>query len=361
MPRAGLYRRGMPNAWQRRPMDGIIRACPCFCLRMWKYSRAEIQSTFRFWFPVMRFSTICKASFFLLLLATGWTGSALFLPAMPCRAEAPPLERVGRITFRGIDESSAIEKSRQYPDTYWTINDSGGGPRIFAIKATGETIKPEGLKMYRGIQVEGATNIDWEALALDDRGNMYIGDFGNNSSLRRNLAIYLLREPDPRLHTRVAVRRKIPFSYPEQRRFPEPGRNFDAEALFWAYGHLYLLTKHWTDRHSVLYRFDTLLAGTDNRVSLLATLNFGGPVTAADISDDGSLLAVLTYRHIWLIEVTEREGGLLLGRKYRLPVRAGQCEGVCFSGDRLLITNEQREIFAVQLATLRQHPFFGSL
>ncbi len=232
----------------------------------------------------------------------------MFVPTSPCRAEVPALERVGRIAFHGIDESSAIEKSRQYPDTYWTINDSGGGPRIFAINASGETIKPEGLKRYRGIQVKGATNIDWEALALDDRGNLYIADFGNNSSLRRNLAIYLLSEPDPRLRTRVAVRRKIPFSYPEQRRFPEPSRNFDAEALFWAGGHLYLLTKHWTDSQSALYRFDSLLAGTDNKVSLLATLNFGGMVTAADISDDGSLLAVLTYRHIWLVEVSGSGG-----------------------------------------------------
>jgi hypothetical protein len=309
----------------------------------------------------MRCSPLCKTPLFQLLLAAGWAVLALFVPAGPCDAETLTLERVGRIAFRGIDESSAIEKSRQYPDTYWTINDSGGGPRIFAINASGETIKPEGLKRYRGIQVKGATNIDWEALALDDRGNLYIADFGNNSSLRRNLAIYLLSEPDPKLHTRVAVRRKIPFSYPEQHRFPEPGRNFDAEALFWAGGHLYFLTKNWTDSQAALYRFDSLFVGTDNKVSHLATLNFGGMVTAADVSDDGSLLAVLTYHHVWLIELKGIEGRLLLGRKYRLPILAGLCEGICFSGDRLLITNEQRDIFAVPLATLRQHPFFGSL
>ncbi len=300
---------------------------------------------------------ICKKLLFLLLALTGCTVSGILSPTGSTGADIPTLEKVGRIAFHGIDESSAIEKSRQYPDTYWTINDSGGGPRIFAINATGEPIKPDGLKMYRGIQVEGATNIDWEALALDDRGNLYIADFGNNNSRRRNLAIYLLREPDPKVHTRVAVRRKIPFSYPEQHRFPEPSRKFDAEALFWAGGHLYFLTKHWSDSQTALYRFNTLHAGTDNKVSLLATLNFGGMVTAADISDDGNLLAVLTYRHIWLVEVTGREGGLHFGRKFRLPIRTGQCEGICFSGDRLLITNEQRDIFAVPLATLRQHPF----
>ena len=304
---------------------------------------------------------ICKILLLLVLTLTGCTVSGIFIPTGSIGADLPALERVGRIAFHGIDESSAIEKSHQYPDTYWTINDSGGGPRIFAINASGETIKPEGLKMYRGIQVQGATNIDWEALAVDDRGNLYIADIGNNSSLRRNLAIYLVSEPDPRLRTRVAVRRKIPFSYPEQRRFPEPDRNFDAEALFWTGGHLYLMTKHWSDSKSALYRFDTLLAGTDNKVSLLATLNFGGMVTAADISDDGSLLAVLTYRHIWLVEVAGREGSLFFGRKYRLPIRAGQCESICFSGDRLLITNEQRDIYAVPLATLRQYPFFGLL
>ena len=48
--------------------------------------------------------------------------------------------------------------------------------------------------------VEGAANFDWESLAIDGEGRLYIGDVGNNifpGGLRRRV-IYRVPEPDPR-------------------------------------------------------------------------------------------------------------------------------------------------------------------
>ena len=121
-----------------------------------------------------------------------------------------------------------------------------------------------------------------------------------------------------------------------------------------------LLTKHRSDTRSNLYRFDSVDPHRDNPLTLIDSFAAGGMVTAADASDDGSLLAILTYHHIWLIELPSAGGddnNLLQGRKYRLPIQAGQCEGICFNGDQLLISNEQREIFSVSLQEIKAFPF----
>ncbi|MCT7656237.1 hypothetical protein MBH78_19670 [Oceanimonas sp. NS1] len=48
----------------------------------------------------------------------------------------------------------------------------------------------------------------------------------------------------------------LPVSYREQRNFQPPRHqhNFDAEALAWVNGELWLFTKRWLDQQSSLYR-----------------------------------------------------------------------------------------------------------
>ena len=303
----------------------------------------------------MRFLALRKILLLSLFLLPGCTLSSLYMPPRLYSADARVLETVGHMGFHGIDESSAMEKSSRFPDTYWTLNDSGGGPRIFAIRANGEIIKPDGLKEYRGIQIDNATNIDWEDLASDGQGHLYIADFGNNDSLRRNLAIYKIAEPDPKVTVQIPAIARIPFSYPDQLDYPPGKKDFDAEALFWLRGHLYLLTKHRSDTLTRLYRFDALIAGKETPLSLIDSFDIGGMVTAADASDDGRLLAILTYHDIWLIELPQRGNSLLQGKKYRLPIRLGQCEGICFAGDRLLLSNEEGDIFSVTLREIQEN------
>ena len=295
-----------------------------------------------------------------LLLLSGCTISSFYMPPGLYSADARVLETAGRMGFHGIDESSAMEKSGKFADTFWTLNDSGGGPRIFAIRSTGEIIKPDWVQNYRGIQVDKAVNIDWEDMATDGQGNIYIADFGNNDSLRRNLGIYILAEPDPKSTVKTAVAAKIPFRYPDQLAFPPAKRDFDAEALFWARDHLYVLTKHRSDTLSKLYRFDTLDPAGDNIPALVDSFDAGGMVTAADASDDGSLLAILTYHDIWLIELPATGSALLQGRRYRLPIRLRQCEGICFADDRLLISNERGVIYSVSLQEIQRHRVQGN-
>ncbi|NOZ08106.1 MAG: hypothetical protein GXO91_04400 [FCB group bacterium] len=291
-----------------------------------------------------------------LLLILACTNEKLFLPPNPYDDDAAVLRARARISVEDISESSAIEKSNQYDDVYWTLNDSGDEARIFAIDGDGNAVKPRWAEDYHGIILGNAVNVDWEDLAVDNTGTMYIAAFGNNGNVRRDLAVYVLPEPDPRGTITTRIQSTLNFRYPDQDGFPPKKKNFDAEALFSLRGKLYLLTKHRSDTFTKLYRFDETSPLQLNTLTLVDRYDVGGMVTAADAADDGSMVAILTYNSIWVVETPPDSDLLFSGQKFRYPIMAKQCEGICFDGENLRLTNEQRDIFIVPLSKVKKHP-----
>jgi hypothetical protein len=260
------------------------------------------------------------------------------------------LQRVGFIDFGPIDESSGLAASRRWPGIYWTHNDSGDCARIFAVTAQGQVVGPEWRQegTYAGVQVPNALNHDWEDIACSPDGTLYIADTGNNANSRRDLGVYILPEPDPRVQAKARSTGFIPFVFPDQKAFPPEERNFDCEALFYADGTLWVLSKHRSDTRTKLYRFPALTPGVSQTLELIDSFEIGGMVTGADCSDDGRKLAVLTYNALWLFESAE-PGRWFEGRVSWLPFWNGKiCEGVCFQKGGLLISNENRELFRVE-------------
>ncbi|MBN8706661.1 MAG: hypothetical protein J0L62_12365 [Bacteroidetes bacterium] len=265
-----------------------------------------------------------------------------------------PLVEYSRVTAKMLDESSGIIKSRQHDNTYWIHNDSGDEARIFAINKNGELLFPEGSDNYRGLYITGATNVDWEDIANDDQGNLYISDMGNNANKRKDMAIYIVKEPDPLTVTSVPAVSRIPVYYPDQTEFPPKKDNFDTEAMFWTGGKIYVMTKHRADTYTRLYRLDSLKTDKPNGLTYLGTFDTGEKVTAADVSPDGKSIAVLTYKNVWLFTQTKTSKYWLDGEAKMLPIAAIQDEGICFDGaDVLVITNEQRSIYRVPVKDLR--------
>ncbi len=281
-------------------------------------------------------------------------GSELILPEVAQQE----LQVVGKLSFKPIRESSGLVRSRKWPGVYWTHNDSGDKARIFPIRIDGSIVKPDnpGDDEYTGIHIHGAQNIDWEDIALDNDGNLYIGDFGNNRNARRDLGIYVLKEPNPFETMNTQVLGWLPFEYPDQDQYPplREKRNYDAEALFAVNGQLYVLTKHRGNRKTNLYRFVTITPGQVNRLVLLGEFDIDGKVTAADVSPDGAKLVVLTYNALWMFEKTTTVSDSWLdGKVWWLPFKnGGQSEGVCFSDDAILISNENRDLFRVATSDL---------
>lgn len=115
-------------------------------------------------------------------------------------------------------------------------NDGGNDPEIFVLNLDGS--------IRHKINVTNADNIDWEDITSDQKGNLYIGDFGNNNNTRKNLRILKVSLKKV-LNNQDVEAKLIEFSYPEQTEFPPKltEKYFDCEAMGFYNDSLYLFTK----------------------------------------------------------------------------------------------------------------------
>ncbi|MBD5782136.1 hypothetical protein IEN85_21740 [Pelagicoccus sp. NFK12] len=268
------------------------------------------------------------------------------------------LQPYAKIEPPAINESSGLVKSRQFENVYWTHNDSGDSARIFAITRDGKPIQTEWAKQnsqpYEGIPIADAVNIDWEDISTDSHGNLIIAACGNNDNGRRDLALYIVPEPDPRTAWKTRTRQRIDFHYPDQKEFPHPDRrDFDCESLFSANGTHYLVSKNRSTPETKLYRLDSRAPFKSNPLTLVSSFNLRGQATAADASPDGTKLAVLTYTSLWVFEKPTESDDYFSGKASYKTFFAKQCEAVCWDdAETLIITNEQRDLFEVKLSEL---------
>lgn len=115
-------------------------------------------------------------------------------------------------------------------------NDGGNDPEIFVLNLDGS--------IRHRVSVSNAENEDWEDIALDQKGHLYIGDFGNNNNTRKDLRV--LKVSLKKVLDNQDVEAKfIEFSYPEQKEFPPKltEKYFDCESMSFYNDSLYLFTK----------------------------------------------------------------------------------------------------------------------
>lgn len=309
-------------------------------------------------------------------IVAGLAVAAFYVPTLStAQQEALELKPHAIVRHKPIDETSGIARSNTYEGVYWVHNDSGDRARIFPIRLDGSVVFPPFISrrdssnrpedpsaVYEGIQIEGAVNIDWEDIAIAG-DTLYIADTGNNSNARRDLAVYVVKEPNPEATLQAHTLKRIPIAYPDQKAFPGDVWHFDCEALFVFKGKLYFITKHRAphqlaipETSATLYRLDTM--HTD-RVNFLTKVDshpdLGGWVTSASLSPDGRTLAVLCQapqQSIWLFERPARGDRFFSqGKARRIPIRNGkQCEAIEWvDATRLVIANEQRELFILSI------------
>jgi hypothetical protein len=302
----------------------------------------------------------------------------LFLARAPAAAvgAAPGIEVIGRMEHAPLVEVSGIARSERYPGTYWVHNDSGDEARIFAVDARGRVLFPPsaaeryhgetrvaGRAPWPGVSIANASNVDWEDIDLSD-GRLFIADVGNNDNARRDLGIYVVDEPDPRTASRADAAKFLPVRYPEQQSFPPQDTWFyDCEAAFVDDGKVYLLTRHRRAGEQLgfvdgtrLYRLDTAFTDRQNVLTLVGSREDLLAVSAADLSPDGRMLAVLSYAALWVFERPAQGDRWLSGPARRLALPIGQtkqAEAVCWDdATTLRVANEQRKLFRIPLSAL---------
>jgi len=267
------------------------------------------------------------------------------------------LEKVGVLGPGAERENSGIVKSRYYEGLYWTQNDSGDEPRVYPVRQDGSLWPSARYEDDPGVYIAGAINVDWEDIAVDDKGHLIVCDVGNNRNDRRDMVLYYLDEPAP-LAGRTTFKKKIFVRYPDQAQYPAARHdfNYDCEGVFHAFGKVYLVSKNRSDTYAKLYRLDSYEEGKTNMLTYLDKFDIGGKTTAADATPDGRPRAITTYDSLWVSEIDGITDRYFDGKIYWLPFEAAQVEAVCFADrETLLLADEQlAEIYRIRFIDMKR-------
>ncbi len=278
-------------------------------------------------------------------------------------AHAWAVEMVGRVSHPALAEVSGLVKSAR-GDFFWTHNDSGDAPRLFAIDAAGAPLWPAWRRLaaadWPGHAIANAAHFDWEAITLHE-GVLYIADVGNNGNARRDLGVYVVHEPDPLAVDKMRALLFLPIRYPDQVEHPGETWHFDCESVFVADGKLHFITKHResgridrAERGAKLYRLETRHTDRENVLALVGRHDGIRWATDAALSADASRLVVASPEALWLFERPARPGDWFSGKTWKLPLTprvVKQLEAVAWiDDDTLLLINEQRDVMRANVA-----------
>jgi hypothetical protein len=253
---------------------------------------------------------------------------------------ASPATHVGAIAHAPIRESSGVVASRRHAGVLWTHNDKGNAPALYAIDRTGRLLAEFPV---------AASADDWEDVATDDAGNLYVGNIGNNGAKRATLEVHRLREPNPADFKSNSAQPAAPLQVDRTWRLRFPAQPFDCESLVVRGDHAYVVSKKFDNTPAEIYRFPIAVAAagdvTLEKVATLPTVTT--PVTAADWSRDGRRLALLSRAGVHLFDVGGDLARAANVTPTLIPVPRGKLEGLCFTADGLLLTSEGRQIYAL--------------
>lgn len=256
-----------------------------------------------------------------------------------------------------LKEASAVAVSK-VSDLIWVAEDSGNKNTIYGLAADG--------KISHTVTLENAKNVDWEDLTADEEGNLYVGDFGNNDNIRKDLCIYKVNAGDLKNKTAVSPS-KIEFYYPEQKQFPPKKSElfYDAESFFIYKGNFYIFTKNRSkgfDGTVMLYKVPN--QSGNHKAQLLGKFKACDSyhkcaITSADISPDGKKIALLSSSKVWILSDFKADD-FLNGKTEMFELNdVTQKEGICFKDNQtLLIVDEKSKktggnLYEIKLSDLK--------
>ena len=253
-----------------------------------------------------------------------------------CSAYGPP-ETIATLKNSPVKESSGVVQSRSRNGVWFTHQDKGHDPSIFAFDLDGNFIEEH--------EVKNADNFDWEDIAAGPcpRGNdecLYIGDIGDNDEDRGGIIVYVVPEPKEGKSTRAIER--WTGVYPEE---PQ-----DAEALMVhpCTGRVHVVTKD-DDGESRIYRFPSAPGKDTVELESVGTVFVDGAeasarqVTAGDFDADGDRVVIRTGNSIreWVID-PEKPNDHWLNPPIEIEGAAEfQGEGIAYSDNGDLITTSE--------------------
>lgn len=292
------------------------------------------------------------------VLVVLWLVPVPAIPQKPKPAPYGPPATIATIKDKSVSESSGLAASRLTPGAYWTNNDSGDGPFIYAFDTRGDS-----LGVFR---VAGAQARDWEDMAAGpgperSRPYLYIGDIGDNNERRAEIVVYRVLEP-ALTDTRKLTKARPGTTQPaEAIRLRYPDGAHDAETLLVhpVSGHIYIITKVVIANPTVYEAAPPFTTDKPTTMTRLGVVNvpslFGGVITGGSISPDGRRVALCDYfqgyeltlpagstnfNDIW----KQRMVGFDLGKR-----KQGEAITYRLDGKALLATSEGKNSSVIQV------------
>lgn len=227
-----------------------------------------------------------------------------------------------------INESSGLIANAD--GTFWTNNDSGDKPQIYLLDSVGKIIKTVFLK--------SASHIDFEEMTTDTKGNIYVGDFGNNYNSRKNLVIYKILASQ--LLTDTVQPEIISFHYSDQHSFPPTHNNFDCEAMFSYNDSLYLFSKSRVKpKYSKCYKLPSIQG--NYTAQLMDSIKTKRWITAAAINAENKSIALLSENSV-LFFSDFVENNFYSGKRKKYKIKFTQKEAVSFRNDGALFISDEK-------------------
>ncbi len=215
----------------------------------------------------------------------------------------PVTQALGTLQDPAINESSGIVAGRRNPGLFWTHNDSGDGPFVYALGPHGEK---RGTFRLRGV----ATVTDCEDIAIGPGPiagvpYLYLGDIGDNTHVRPICVVW--RFPEPAVTPADAVSTQArpvltQTAQPLRCRYPDGPHDAETLLVHPQTGRVYIVAKNKNGIDGV-YAFPMPLAPTQTvTLTKIATIHISGEpplypnlVTGGDIAPDGKRLVLRTY------------------------------------------------------------------
>ncbi len=234
-----------------------------------------------------------------------------------------------------VNESSGLELLPN--GHYLTHNDGGWAREIYEFDAT--------CNLVRTVYLDSINQVDIEDISIDDSGNVYVGDFGNNNTLhgRTDLVIYKIDSLSFATKDTI-IPEFIHFSYSDQTDFSPPPseRIYDCEAMVHHGDSLYLFSKNDATATNTYTRVYALSDQPGTYVAQLRdSLNTGGRINAASYNHSLGQLIMSANDLLWKSEgFTAPNWFSGLNTQYVIPdVR--KYEGALLLGDgRMLLSTD---------------------
>lgn len=257
---------------------------------------------------------------------------------------------VADIVDVALDESSGLTASERHPGVLWTVNDSGGGPFVYALGLDGET--------RARFEVATDRELDWEtldAVTLAGQSYLVIGDVGDNFRWRDRVVLLFVAEPDA-----LSVVSGAPLEVLHELEviYPEGPRDVEAMAIDAAGERVLLTSKRHRPPEIFSVPLDALRAGerrAERTAVRIAELDLLPQTTVAEAELDseiakyrhmptgmdiaGEQVLITTYKHAYLIPLQE-----LHAEPLRVPLPTlGQREAITFATGSSQIAYVSRE------------------